>query len=394
MPYSIKELLSSRSREEILATLDYFNAVPRKQGRKEDLVKALSSFLCDDPKLWLNQLMECDLRMLQRLCNAGPGNPIEIIPADFPTVVEVLRFVDADKINGGELLRVSIPEPFYNLVSADIDDIITRKENDGSFKLEHLILGAVNVFGVVPLRTFVESVVPEVDDFEQLRVFAHSLASHPIMRIYQEDYLGESYMVSPDVENFQVLMKDRRKKYKTVRRYARIGASIAESCGENSPFCAFGRDTVQGMALFDMLEKLGYVGDELLYTAHLVWINSQYEPDQHNLEILLSPLTDAAQDIDSYEQFTEYAQIIIDYANSAPKWLLKGHSAEETGMMRYELPSGMFLELFDEDEAAKVAEDIMKVFDSVNKVRPVGPDDPCPCGSGLSYRFCHGRHFS
>ena len=52
-------------------------------------------------------------------------------------------------------------------------------------------------------------------------------------------------------------------------------------------------------------------------------------------------------------------------------------------------------DLFEQDEEAlKEQEELMKFFDSVCKVRPVGPDDPCPCGSGLSYRFCHGRHFS
>lgn len=394
MPYSIKELLSSRSREEIMATLDYFNALPSRQGRKEDLVRKLCSFLSKDPKIWLRQLMECDLRMLQKLCHAGPDNVIELIPADFPTVIEVLRFVEANKINGGDMLRVSIPAPFYELIAADIDQVISEKEQDGSFRIEHLILGAVNVFGVVPLRTFVENVVPDIPDFELLHSYARSIATHPIMRIYQEDYMGESYMVSPDVENFESIMKDRRKKFKSVRRYARIDKTIAEECGENSPFCAFGRSSAEGIALYKMLESLGYVGEELLYTAHLVWINSQYEPDQHNLEILLSPVTDAVQDIESYDQFVEYAQVILNYANAAPKWLLKGHSANETGLMRYEMPSGMYLELFDEDQAAEEAEQVMRIFDSVNKVRPVGPDDPCPCGSGLSYRFCHGRHVS
>jgi preprotein translocase subunit SecA len=27
-------------------------------------------------------------------------------------------------------------------------------------------------------------------------------------------------------------------------------------------------------------------------------------------------------------------------------------------------------------------------------VRHVAPDDPCPCGSGLKYKNCHGRHLS
>ena len=394
MRLSIKELLSSRSREEILATLDYFNALPRRQGRKEDLVKALCSYLSSDPKAWLDQFMECDLRLLKKLCDAGPDNSIDIIPADFPTVVEVLHFVDASRSDQDDMLRVSIPKAFYDLISKEIDSVIKRKESDGSFHIEHLILGAVNLFGVVPLRTFVDSIFTDFETISEVREFAGAVAMHPMMRIYQEEYMGENYMVSPDVENFETLMRERRKHHKSARRYAKVSLEQAESCGLDSPFCFYGRDTEEGKALLGMLGALGYRGEDLIYTAHLVWINSQYEPDDHNLELLLSPVTDAAEDIVDYNQFLQYAQVILNYANAAPKWLLKGHSAAETGQMEYRLPENMFIELFDEYDSDQLDEELVHFFESVNKVRPVAPDDPCPCGSGLSYRFCHGRHFS
>ena len=390
----IHELLSLRSREEILATLDYFNALPPRQGRTEDLVKALCAYLSSDPKVWLNQLMECDLRMLQKLCHAGPDNSVDFIPADFPSAIEVLHIVNASEERKDDMLSVSIPRAIYELISNDIDAVIESKEQDGSFKLEHMILGAVNMFGAVPLRTFIDCITPDFESVAEMRKFAHALVNHPVIRTHQEEFMGESYMVSPDVVSLESLMKERRQSFKSVRRYAKFVPAQFEICGEHSPFCAYGRDTAEGKALSDMLDALGYVGEELIYTVHLVWINSQYVPNDHNLAMLLSPLTEAAGDIADYEQFVQCARVILDYANAAPKWLLKGNSANATGLMRYELPDGRFLELFDENEAAQMEEELMKVFDSVNKVRPVSPDEPCPCGSGLSYRLCHGRHFS
>ena len=394
MRFTINELLNSRTREEILATLDYFNALPRRQGRKEDLVKALVAYLSSDPKAWLSQLMECDLRLLKKLCDVGPDNSIDIIPADFPTVVEVLHFVEAFRSDREDMLRVSIPGAFYELISKEIDSVITEKEQDGSFNLEHLILGAVNIYGVVPLRTFVDSIFTDFATMEEVRSFAVSVARSPLMRLFQEEYMGESYMISPDVESLENLMKDRKKYHKFTRRYAKASLDMAKDCGLDSPFCFHGRETSQGKALLGMLEALGYVGENLTYTAHLVWINSQYEPDMRNLELLLSPVTEAAVDIVDYDQFVQYAQVILDYANSAPKWLLKGHSAKETGQMLYYLPENMFSELFDYADILEGDEEVMRLFDSVNKVRPVAPDAPCPCGSGLSYRLCHGKHFS
>ena len=30
---------------------------------------------------------------------------------------------------------------------------------------------------------------------------------------------------------------------------------------------------------------------------------------------------------------------------------------------------------------------------TIKKDKKVGPNDPCPCGSGLKYKKCHGRPY-
>ena len=395
MLLSIEDIISRRSIEELSATLDYFDALPRKYKRRKDLEKALCTYLSGDPRVWLEKLMEYDLKLLQKLCKKGPEGYLDVIPSDFPTIVEALHFVESVKSENDDMLRLTIPDAFYQLIVDEIDDVVARKERDGSFALEHLILGAVNAYGAVPLRTFVDSIFMDFEDMDEMRRFASAVATHPALRIYQEEYRGESYMVSPEVEDFPGLMRDRRKHGKDIRRYGKLSISAMEQCGENAPFSFYGRDTEEGQALLKLYDYLGYEGDELTYSCHSAWVNAQYEPNDHNIEILLSSLTAAAEDIEDYAQFREFAEVVINYANSVPKWLLKGQSAAATGLLRYELPPDAFAELFEEDEeAAKEQEELMTFFDSVNKVRPVAPDDPCPCGSGISYRFCHGRHFS
>lgn len=395
MQNAIHDILSSRTKEEIEATLDYFDALPLRVMRKKELVRTLSSYL-SAPKVWLNKLMEQDLRLLQTLCKAGPGNSVEIIPGDYPSVVEVLHFVDSDSLvsSSKDTCLMSIPIAFYELISNDIDAVIESKESDGSFALEHLILGAVNIYGAVPLRTFVDCIFDDFDDFESMRAFAESVAAHPVIRLYQEEYKGEAYLVSPFVENFDELMKRRRERFKGLRRYAKATREQAESCGSNSPFCSYGLDTPEGKALLDMLYTIGYEGESLMAAAHTVWLNSQYEPDRENLDMLMSPLSAAVADIESEELFFHYAGILLEYANSVPKWLLKGHSAESTGLMVYEAGDEYLCEVYGSDQQNVEDESVLKLFERVNKVHPVAPDAPCPCGSGLSYRLCHGKLFS
>ncbi len=394
MQSSISDILNSRTREEIEATLDYFDALPMRLMRKKELVRKLASYL-SAPKVWLDKLMEQDLRLLQTLCKAGPDNTVQMIPGDFPSVVEVLKFVDAshpESVN--DMQSLSIPPVFYELIAKDIDEVISRKERDGSFALEHLILGAVNIYGIVPLRTFVDCIFEDFDDYAAMHEFARNVARHPVVRLYQEEYRGEAYLVSPYVENFEETMKRRRQGYKEIRRYAKTTHDLARSCGENAPFCIYGADTAEGRALLDMLSYLGYEGDALDATAHSVWLNAQYEPDEHNLDMLMSPLSTAAEDVDTFERFAEFSQVLLDYANSVPKWLLKGHNAKETGLMMYSVTDEYLENLYGTELSESENEEVMRFFDSVHKVRPVPLDDPCPCGSGLSYRFCHGKLYS
>jgi len=394
MQGSIKDILDSRTKEEIEATLDYFDALPFRMMRKKDLVRTLSSYL-SAPRVWLDKLMEQDLRLLQSLCKAGPGNSIDIIPGDYPSVVEVLHFVDASQpASGDEMQSISIPPAFYDLISGEIDEVISRKERDGSFALEHLILGAVNIYGVVPLRTFVDCIFMDFDDLKAMREFAMNVAKHPVMRIYQEEYKGEAYLVSPYIDNLDDMMKTRRERYKQVRKYAKAGRAEAESCGAKAPFCCYGLDTAEGKALLEMLGYIGYEGESLYVAAHTVWLNSQFEPDGHNLDMLMSVLSEAAADVDTLERFTDFVQIVLDYANSVPKWLLKGHSAQETGLMMYSATQEYIEEIYGAELSEFENEEVLRFFDSVHKVRPVAPDEPCPCGSGLSYRLCHGRFCS
>lgn len=396
MQSRIGDILNSRSREEIEATLDYFDALPLRIMRKNELVRTLASYL-SAPQVWLDKLMEQDLRLLQTLCNAGPDNEVEVIPRDFPSVLEVLHFINASAPETGvDIQRMSIPAVFYELISKDIDDVIRRKEQDGSFALEHLILGTVNIFGVVPLRTFVDSIFKDFDSMSEMKEFAQNVARSPILRLYQEEYRGEAYLVSPYVENFEDTMKQRRERFKHIKKYARASQADAEACGGNAPFCFWGPESSEGKALIGMLAYLGYEGDALNAAAHCVWLNSQYEPDDdgHNLELLLSPLTSAAADVDTLDLFSEFARIILDYANSVPKWLLKGHTAVDEMKMTYTVTEEYLEELYGAELSESENEEIMRFFDSVHKVRPVAPDEPCPCGSGLSYRLCHGKLYS
>jgi hypothetical protein len=101
-------------------------------------------------------------------------------------------------------------------------------------------------------------------------------------------------------------------------------------------------------------------------------------------EAIFSAVTRKQDAIDTFEEYNACMEIVADYANRLPKWLLKGHSAKETNYLKVVL---------------RTEEDTLETLVRKNPllglyVHPAPMDSPCPCGSGLSYRFCHGKRLN
>ena len=67
--------------------------------------------------------------------------------------------------------------------------------------------------------------------------------------------------------------------------------------------------------------------------------------------------------------------------NNVPKWIFKGYSSHEV-FDQYEKP------------ALQPLPGKTPPMGSGMGVPRVGRNDPCPCGSGLKYKNCHGKYNS
>ena len=387
MTSSIKDIFRSRTKEQIEVIMDYFKMPLKKSARKEDLLCELSEYLHGDPSVWLRGLLEPDLKLLRVLCSAGPGETVAVLKPDFPTIIEVLQFVKSDEVDE-KYVSLSLEPAMFEIVNPAIDKVIAEKEADGSFEIERLVLGCLNIYGVLPLRTFVDSMFEGVSSEDKAMDLTSRISKCPLIRIYQEDYHGEFYIASPFVDNFSEILEMRKMTFKNLKKYAKMDRNSAIAAGTDSPFCYYGRNTEEGKTLEAMLSSIGYEGEELRKALHTVWMSSQYAIDEDATEILFSPVTDKQDDIPSFEMYRDCIDTIVNYSNSIPKWLLKGQSSNKTGKMK------LSIRVDDLSESYGVQSPYLQLFDMGFAVQPVPPDDPCPCGSGFAYRNCHGKHFS
>ncbi|MDY5043055.1 MAG: SEC-C domain-containing protein [Candidatus Cryptobacteroides sp.] len=357
----------------------FFGAEIPSHLRKRDFVRRLGSFIIDSPEVWLRRMLERDLRLLRHLVQAGPEVPVCLEYPDYPSVLETVKLIGSDISEDSRFLW--IPKPLYDVVSPFIADVIAECESDGTFEMERAALGYLQFYGVMSLEEFYDCMLEywKFSGREDIDLFARTLYDSPIFKIAYVDVEGERYCVSPNVFN-PVEVLDGRNENPSIgmKHFSPVEAVRA---GSGSPLFVFGLDTPQGIELVRTLTSLGYSGDDLVKVEHDIWINSQMIHSDDSTEMIFTAISSRQDDIPSFEAYDRCMQVVADYANSLPKWVLGGHSSLETNRMKVLIQS-------EEDPFDAMVRDnpLLGLF-----VYPVPPDEECPCGSGISYRNCHGK---
>jgi hypothetical protein len=179
--------------------------------------------------------------------------------------------------------------------------------------------------------------------------------------------------------------------------YAAFSWQEAMEAGAGAPYFTIGLKTPAGRTFVSMLHRLGFEGFELVQTEYDFWMEAQLPQTAESVFRVV--------DMDEYHRYEShtydlYMKAVRDYANSLPRWALKGHSAAETGLLGYEIPDEDPPEIpYEEGQPVwsmpepTVSEGYTQFLDEFPFMVPhVAPDDPCPCGSGLRYSRCHGKH--
>lgn len=116
----------------------------------------------------------------------------------------------------------------------------------------------------------------------------------------------------------------------------------------------------------ELAEKLDYAGDMVLFLGFLDGINQS--------------LTEAV-DLDTVEDTTpldleiNYETLLYNMHDAKAEWLYKLDSWDN---------------VFTREERDEIGKRFRK--DHIAVSDKIGRNDPCPCGSGLKYKKCHGKN--
>jgi hypothetical protein len=383
-PNFIFRTLENFRKTELEDISSYFGMNLPRKVLKAEYVKKLGAYIVEEPRGWLVNMLEMDLRLLSRLVELGPEKSLYIDYPDFPTVLEVVGIIASD-CSDENFKRVWLPKEFYDIVAPCVDDVIDMCESTGRFEIDRAALGYLNLYGVIDLDTFFDKMIDykEWAGWKSADAFSELITESPVMKLCRVDRLDGIFMASPSLFHPEAVLAG-RKDHPDIKDFHKFTPEQAMEAGGGSPFFVFGLGSPEGKKLVEMLGNLGYGEAEIKLECHDIWLNAQMTGSEDTTEAIFSCVSRKQDIIDTFEDYNDCMKVVAAYANSLPKWLLSGYSANETNCLKVVLRTED-----DPLESLVKKNPLLGLF-----VHPAPMDGPCPCGSNLSYRNCHGRHLS
>ena len=372
---TIFKALESFPRVELEDIRQYFGADVPTKVRKSEFVDRLGAYIIEKPAEWLGRMLERDLRLLKRLVDAGPGVPLYLDYPDFPSVLETIRLLGSDT-SDENFREVWIPKDFYDVVAPHIDNVLMEGQESGLFETEQAALGYLSLYGIMTTDEFFDCMLDywEYSGRHSIEYFTNMVYDSPVMKLCRVDHDGGRYLSAPNIFDPDEILTG-RKEYSGIESLRPFTPQDALKAGAGSPYFVYGLDTEEGRRLVEMLGNLGYKGEDLAREEHDIWMNAQMIGKTDTTEAIFASVTRKQDGIESLE-------IVAAYANTLPKWLLKGYSSNEVNSLK------VVLQTEDDPLQSMIRKNpLLGLF-----VPPTPPDAPCPCGSHLSYRHCHGKN--
>ena len=373
--------------------------------RKSQMVTELSRYILKEPGRWLSHLMERDIRLLRDLVNAGPGRVQYKDIAYYPSIVEISGIVETDD-SDDNYHKVWITREIYDIVSPEIDSVISAVEGTGQYELERVALGYLNLYGVLPTSTFLDLMYdwPLSRQGKKDTPLLNFIRRSPLVKLCRyEDSWGDN-MVSPCIENVEEMM-GLMEEYHIRQPLKKFTPEQVLEAGAGAPYFTVWMNSPEGIALEKVYRRAGYSGFELVMAEHDTWIEAQYTAASN--PGLFDPIYDAPKASTFPDSVWErMCMVVCDFADAVPKWCLQGRSAREADACYCDrkawiAPDAVPAPAPDEEYPQWTMPEptvsdgyLTSDFPTGFAIPHVAPNDPCPCGSGLRYCRCHGKYLS
>lgn len=383
------------------------------------LRKAYTEFVLSHPKNLLQMLPKSDLDIIRKAKKIKAGKGVERVDDHLTPIMVMYGLADID-MPQEDILVITIAEDLQPLLVQHIDWALESEQNQLRMSLEFITEGLANIFGIVTQDEIIKCLkqATENDNDED------AMKAFQIVRQYS--LLLDSMEYVEDLENAKeedILFvsrygwEDKRKMARFIAQHSKNIDSVPEfsleelvkSSGALFPFIP---NPKKDEFMHYLTDKIGF--DKL--DAYIVCFNlwyykihyGEYSLDDMPMEVyfLSRVLAEIDQDLTD-RQAEEGMQRLADFVDNLPLWHLRGFTAADypseafVSKLSTKEPLGSMLRKIKR-EASMFRGDLNEKTYLPNQTKPsmddnpwagqkIGRNDPCPCGSGLKYKKCHGK---
>lgn len=363
-----------------LNTLRKMAGYPIKSNlKKADLVDALENSFRRDPVSLLSELPVYDLLILSKLC--GMRRDTCILCEKYPDMLYsmIYNIIEWDiSEDDGNKIELWLTDDMYSLISPFVDKVLKDVETEKRYLIDYFFWGMLWVYGTPTTKDFINVLKKAFgnDEKDWGPIFIDLCNYFPF-----EDMDTDGIFLNPVIMDYDYLQQQKEIRgmdKKPVKEYS-LEEIIA--VGATGPYFHYGRDTKECKDAIAALRKCGFNFNDASARISRLYLDVQ-EVEEPLKTSEMMQRTIGTPKLKSVDELNSVIQPIMEYMNSVPRWFLGGRSPKDIPVSREA-----------KAQLASMAATAEKMS-SMTNFSGVGRNDPCPCGSGLKYKHCHGKYQS
>ena len=349
--------------------------------RKAELVDALENHLRKDPVKLLFQLPLYDLEILAQLCRMDRDSCLCL--EEFPDILYIQEFniCEWDFSKGGCEHELWLTDDMYSLIAPFIDQVVDDVTEGGRCIIDFFFWGMIWLYGFLPAEEFIKALKKEFgkNDKEWWPMYAQLVRYFPFTDYNNED----RFIVHPAIGEYEYMLGERRSRGFDRKPLKEYSFEEIMKVGASGPYFRYGEESGEYESALKALLSCGQDKETAEARLSHIWMEVQDIDGPSRSTQIFSRAIGGEPVLDSREELDSLTEAIFTYMNNIPRWCLGGR-----------VPTDIRRTPQEQAQLLSFTTAMDRVVRTLENTPKVGRNDPCPCGSGLKYKNCHGKNFS
>lgn len=214
-PY--EQILSSSTKDDLVAIRDFFGVVIPKNKRKEEIKEAILKRFREEPVKVLWNLPEYELLLLSDLAKKGNGGYIDCPDTEFVLFTDMfdmldVQFPEEKESDDEDVMRLSFNDDIYDWFAPHIEEAIKLQDKTMRRDFEHFFWGCLTLYGVLTEKEFFGLIEQHYEGMLAAPFYAN-LHRFAALDYCFEFHDGRSYLCHQAVQDDLLrILEDRKKR--------------------------------------------------------------------------------------------------------------------------------------------------------------------------------------